>query len=84
MKSFEYLCVSFGLWIHLDLTFSLNPSKMHGFEKNYKNKSTPSIIILSVPPILKGFGGMTPQNLENLLIGMKKPLAKHEMFRHSI
>jgi len=27
---------------------------------------------------------MTPQNLENLLIGMKKPLAKHEMFRHSI
>ena len=50
MKSFEYLCVSFGLWIHLDLTFSWNPSKMHGFEKNYKNKSTPSIIILIVAP----------------------------------
>jgi len=24
---------------------------------------------------------MTPQNLENLLIGMKKPPANHEMFR---
>jgi len=27
---------------------------------------------------------MTPQNLENLLIGMKKPPANHEMFRQSI
>ena len=42
--------VSFGLWMHLDLTFSWNPSKMHGFERHHKNKSTPSIIILSVAP----------------------------------